>query len=120
MIVPEGPLQNLSGKVKCTPEEALTNWGFKMSPTAQGIIFRRYTYIDSCGHKRKGVFISNYNPPGNPQTLKQQTWRTKMRQAVLTWQDLPESEKRKYNKRSIPLHITGFNLHNREYLRDHH
>jgi hypothetical protein len=117
MIVPEGQLQNLTGKVKCTPEEALANWGFIMSPTAQGVIFRRYTYIDSCGHKRKGVFISNYNPPGNPQTPRQQEWRKKMEEAVTLWQKLPMETKRKWNQKAIPLRMSGFNLHNREYLR---
>jgi hypothetical protein len=91
-----------------------------MRPRAEGVIFRGYTYQDENGHNKKGTFLSNYTPPGNPQTIPQQTWRATMTAAVLNWHNLGQQAKQSWNNRAKKMHMSGFNLHNREYLRDHH
>jgi len=124
MIIPEGHrFGEMRGKISCTPEEALKEYNFIMSPTAQGILFRGYTYLDALGHKHKGTFISNWNPPANPQTGPQQAWRDKMHDAVLDWQFLVTHNPgavQAFNKRARKIHMSGFNLHNKEYLNAHH
>jgi hypothetical protein len=91
-----------------------------MNPTAKGVIFRGYTYLDANGHKHKGTFISNWNPPYNPQSIPQQAWRAKMTLAVIDWQLLHQGEKDTFNKRARKIHMSGFNLHNKEYLNANH
>ena len=121
MILPEGnPFGTIRGLIRCTPEEALRDFGFTMDPEAQGIIFRGYTYLASTGKKVKGTFVSNYFPPGNPQTGKQQTWRGVLREAILHWQLLDPPAKAEYRRRAKNMKMSGYNLHNREWLRDHH
>jgi len=119
MLITKGlPYGEIRGKLICTPEEAKELFDFEMKPGAQGVIIRRYTYLNENNKKKTGLFISNYTPPTNPQTKKQQKNRAKMRDAVLHWQHLPESEKDKYRKRAEQKHMSGFNLHNRDFLNE--
>jgi len=114
------PLGTLRGHIKCTPQEALDNWGFVMKPGATGILFRTYTYLDAQNHRRKGVFISNYTPPSNPRTTKQQLNRTVMHDAINHWKLLTDEERKQYNKKALKMQMLGINLHNKEYLLTHH
>lgn len=115
----DSPWGTLRGKISCTPEQALEQWGFVMKEGARGVNFRGYTYLDSMGVKHKGTFISNYNPPSNPQTPEQQANRLKMKKAVLHWQHLTSTERKQWHKKASKLKMSGFNLHNREFLRGH-
>lgn len=115
----DSPWGTLRGKISCTPEQALTQWGFVMREGAHGVLFRGYTYLDDMGVKHKGTFISNFNPPSNPQTPEQQTNRTKMKEAVLHWQLLDPPAHKEWNKKASKLKMSGFNLHNQEFLRGH-
>lgn len=94
---------------------------FVMNPLALGVIFRQYVYYDDNNHPHTGTFISNYFPPSNPQTPEQQANRMKMRGAVAHWQQLPAQEKENWDRlaRKKRLAMSGFNLHNREYLYSH-
>lgn len=69
----------ITGKLSCTPAQALRDFGFGMRPGALGIIFRQYTYTDAEGRKKTGTFINNYFPPSNPQTPTQQANRDRFR-----------------------------------------
>jgi hypothetical protein len=90
-----------------------------MRPDASGVVFRGYTYLNANGKKIKGTFISNYIPPGNPQTTKQQDWRKIMKDAVISWQD-PHTDKPYWYKKARGVKMSGYNLFVREYLRQHH
>lgn len=120
MILPEGnPFGEIRGLIRCTPEEAIRDFGFAMREDAQGVIFRGYTYLSPNGKKLKGTFLSNYIPSGNPQTIPQQAWRTIMHDAVVHWQLLHLEEKNIYRQRAKKMNMSGFNLHNKEYLQSH-
>jgi hypothetical protein len=120
MILPEGnPFGQIRGLIRCTPEEALRDFNFVMSPSAEGVIFRGYTYLNANGKKIKGTFASNYIPPSNPQTIPQQAKRGIFAHAILHWQLLDESEKDEYRRRARQLKMSGYNLHNKEYLNSH-
>lgn len=107
----------IRGLLSLNPEQAWRMFGFKMKPDAHGVIFRQYTYYDDNHHPRKGIFISNYFPPSNPQTSKQQANRGKMKAAVEDWHKLSAQEKKDWNRRARGKHMSGFNLHNRYHLR---
>jgi len=117
MLITKGlPYGEVRGKLLCTPEQALELFDFVMKPGATGVIIRKYTYLDDNRKKKTGLFVSNYTPPTNPKTKKQQKNREKMHAAVLHWQWLPEAEKDKYRKRAEQKQMSGFNLHNSEFL----
>ena len=111
----------LTGKLSLNPEQALAMFDFIMDPTAQGVIFRRYHYLDDNLKPKIGTFISNYKPPSNPQTPEQQAHRQKMADAVTHWQSLEQWEKEIWNKAAIQrkLQMSGFNLHNSDYIKTH-
>jgi hypothetical protein len=120
MILPEGnPFGSLRGRIKCTPEEALKSWGFVMREDATGVIFRGYTYLNPNGKKIRGTFISNYIPPGNPKTEKQKAWRKIMKDAVAHWLLLCPPEQTEWRRKAKKMKMSGYNLHNREWLRTH-
>jgi len=110
-------LGTITGKLKTTPEEAFKNWGFIMRTDCTCILFRGYTFINNQGKKERGTFISNFKPPSNPGTPEQGIRRDKFKAAVKHWQELPEPQKTQYNKRALRKGISGFNLHNREFLK---
>lgn len=57
--------------------------------------------------------------PTNPQTVPQQAWRTVFADGAVNWQSLTAPEKVEYNKRAKSLHMTGYHLHQREWLQSH-
>lgn len=108
----------LRGKVSLNPEQTLKMFGFVMNPNAPGVIFRQYVYYDDNNHPHTGTFISNYFPASNPRTPTQQANRLKMTLAVDHWQNATTAEEKAiYNRRAQSKHMSGFNLHNSEYLR---
>ena len=54
--------------------------------------------------------------PANPQTEPQQANRAKFTDAVSAWQALTDNQKASYNEEAKYLPLSGFNLHNREYM----
>lgn len=118
ILKPGNPWGRIRGKVSLNPEQALKMWGFIMDPTAKGVIFREYTYLDDNLKKHRGTFISNYFPPSNPQTEPQQANREKMRNAVIHWQSLDQGRKNFYNREASRRHLqmSGFNYHNRLHM----
>jgi len=133
ILPPGGPFGDIRGRIKTTPEQALKDFGFVIDPSKtypdprnptkliHSILFRGYTYIDKHGHHKKGTFISNYMPATNRHTEKQNAHRAKMRAATLEWHELLQEQKAEYNKRASKLSkkMTGFCLHNREYILSH-
>lgn len=108
----------LQGKLKLTPEQALRMFGFIMDPTAEGVIFRQYVYLDDILRPHTGTFISNYKPPTNPQTDKQQEWRNRMTIAVAHWHRITPEARANWNRKAKEkrLKMSGFNLHNQQLL----
>jgi len=111
------PLGTITGKLKCTPAEAWENWGFAMRTDCTAILFRSYTYLNANGKKKKGTFISNFRKPTNPQTETQQGNRRLMKLANKQWKELSAGAKEDYRKRALRLGISGFNLHNSEFIK---
>lgn len=121
MILPEGhTFGDIRGLIRCTPEQALEDFGFVMSPSAEGIILRGYTYKNTYGKKIKGTFVSNYIPPGNPQTIPQQAWRDVMKDAVAEWKALHPYVQDEWRRKAKGKKASGYNLFLRDYLEQHH
>lgn len=57
--------------------------------------------------------------PKNPQTGPQQAWRAVFTAGAVDWGSLTSDEKLAYNKRAKPYHMTGYHLHQREWLGSH-
>lgn len=119
ILKPGNPWGFLTGKLSLNPEQALAMFGFAMNPEAKGVIFRGYTYYDDNNRQHRGNFISNYFPPSNPQTPLQQANRQKMSEAVIHWHTLHPEEKKAWDRKAtkLKLQMSGFNLHNRTYLK---
>lgn len=75
ILKPGNPWGRLRGKLKTTPEQALKQFQFVQKADSKGILFREYTYLDDNNKKKRGTFVSNYNPPSDPKTPTQQTMR---------------------------------------------
>lgn len=80
-------------------------------------------YGDTCGIYRRRRFNGKYFPerarfyrPTNPRSFAQQSRREVFASGVVLWQALTDFEKASYNLRARRLHMSGFNLHQREYL----
>jgi len=121
MLLPPGcPWGYLTGKLSLSPLQAWEQFGFVMSPEAQGLIFRTYTLLDDIGQPRKQTIVSNYVPPANPQTIPQQVRRMKFAGGVATWHALDQHIKETWNDRAQKSHLilSGFNLFLSMYMRD--
>lgn len=70
------------------------------------------------GDKRMHVRMRFAWPP-NPQTPAQQARRGVFADGVTHWQGLTSGEKAEYNLRAKRLRMSGFNLHQREWLATH-
>ena len=57
--------------------------------------------------------------PTNPRTEIQQNNRVKIRDAVLAWQALDQSQKIEYNKNALGKNLTGYNLFIKNFLLSH-
>lgn len=64
-------------------------------------------------------FRETYRITKNPRTEPQQANRAKISDAVDAWQALTTEQKDAYNKSSIGMHMSGYNLFMREYLLSH-
>lgn len=64
-----------------------------------------------------GVSRVPYYTPTNPRSLKQQTWRAKLREAMRGWFSLGDEEKNEWRKRSPKYGWTGYNYFLSEYLK---
>lgn len=120
ILKPGNPFGFITGKLSLNPDQALKMFGFIMNPEAPGVILRIYTMTDDNNkNPHKVNIISNYFPPGNPQTPEQQANRTKMRGAVAHWRALSQEEREAYDKEASrrKLKMSGFNLHNSLFLR---
>lgn len=120
ILKPGNPWGYMTGKLSLNPDQAKKMFGFTMNPDAPGVIFRIYTMTDENNkNPHKVNIISNYFPPSNPQTPKQQSNRAKMRAAVRDWQGLSPEEKKEYDKEASTkkLPMSGFNLHNSRFLK---
>lgn len=76
-----------------------------------------YRYLNSSGqrkHIREGFYW-----PTNPRTVGQQAWRGVFTDGAVHWASLTPLEKGEYNERAKPLHMTGYHLHQREWLSSH-
>ena len=54
--------------------------------------------------------------PSNPQTVPQQSNRSKFANAIIGWQGLTSDQKNVYNERAKYKNISGYNLYISEYL----
>ena len=61
-----------------------------------------------------------YTKPTNPQTTKQQNWRTVMADGVSIWQGMSQATKDIYEKWNYPRYASGFNRFLHYYLREHY
>lgn len=66
-------------------------------------------------HNQKIVRMKHYRPH-NPQTIPQQARRATFSNGVGAWHLLSENEKDDLRTRAKLKHISGFNLHMREYM----
>lgn len=110
----------ITGKLSCTPEQALRDFGFGMKPDAQGIIFREYTYTNAEGKRVKGTFINNYFPPSNPQTVTQQANRRRfaiLSHIAVEHPDLIYKVWQPLSKKRDPKKAHGFNEFRAENMR---
>ncbi|HRZ26280.1 MAG TPA: hypothetical protein P5295_05685 [Spirochaetota bacterium] len=82
--------------------------------------------IDSIsGSVGKLVFYERYGKtvmrayiiPPNPRTAAQQANRSRFRQAMASWRQLPDYEKDSYNRRARKLSMTGHNLYISRYMK---
>lgn len=55
----------------------------------------------------------------NPKTEKQQAWRAVFASGLLAWRDLTDSQKLILSNQGRKLCMTGFNLFQSRYLRNH-
>lgn len=76
-----------------------------------------YTYRNNW-KQRKHIAMQFYWPT-NPQTVPQQAWRAVFANGAVAWQSLTSDQKAEYNKRAKQKHMTGYHLHQREYLSSH-
>jgi hypothetical protein len=76
-----------------------------------------YQYRNSFGQKKHVKTIMYW--PRNPQTPTQQAWRSVFADGAAAWAGLTSPEKAEYNKRAKLLHMTGYHLHQREWLSSH-
>lgn len=67
----------IHGALKCTPDQALRNWGFAMKPEADGVFLRTYKYTTSGGLTKRGTFVNNYVEPTQPNTPAQTVCRNR-------------------------------------------
>jgi len=58
--------------------------------------------------------------PRNPRTEPQQAWRAVFSVGAVNWAGLTSEQKASYNERAKPLHMTGYHLHQREWLASHY
>lgn len=66
---------------------------------------------------RDGVLIDRpYFIPVQPGTPAQLAWWAVFRNGVTEWQALSPAQKAVWNKKSMPLQMSGFNLFMRKYL----
>jgi hypothetical protein len=54
--------------------------------------------------------------PTNPNTPAQQHWREKFAQSILAWRALTDDQKKEYNRIAGSLHMSGYNLFQKQYL----
>ena len=66
------------------------------------------------------IYRRAYFIPSNPQTPEQQSNRSKLADAVSSWQGLSEVEKDVWRKQAKKwsLHMTGYNLYIKYYMLD--
>lgn len=57
--------------------------------------------------------------PTNNQRANQQIWRVYFASVLLSWQNLSQSEKDIWNKKSFPIHMTGYNRYLSYHLKAH-
>lgn len=74
--------------------------------------------LNRYGTKKVYVQMPFYCPT-NPRTAPQQARRIVFRNGVVDWHALTDDERWMYNKRARSLGISGFNLHQREWLAAH-
>lgn len=119
ILKPGNPWGFITGKLSLNPAQALAMFGFTMRPDAHGVIFRGYTYLDDNNRNRRGNFISNYIPPSNPQTPRQQANRGKLRNAVTGWHGMHPPGHDYWNALAVKRHLrmSGFNLYVSRRLR---
>lgn len=79
-------------------------------------------YIEAGIYRRNGrwrnqkIVKMKHYVPTNPQSTAQQLRRTKFANGVIHWQSLSPAEKIKYRDRGSRINMTGFNLHQREWM----
>lgn len=110
---------DLRGLIRITGAEALEDFGFTTKPGAEGIMFRKYTYVTSGGKRTTGIFINNYMPRVQPHTPAQTAvWNTFATLSNIVnsnrttfypiWQ--PLAEKRHYHKALWGNEFRGVNM----------
>lgn len=70
-------------------------------------------------HKNQKIVKMKHYVPTNPQTTAQQTRRATFANGVIAWKTLPTLEKNDYRQRAKGQKMSGFNLHQREYMSSH-
>jgi len=70
------------------------------------------------GNKKSIVRMRHYVPT-NRQLENQQIWRAYFATVLLSWQNLSQSEKDIWNKKSFPAHMTGWNRYASYHLKAH-
>lgn len=76
-------------------------------------------YAEKDTRRGKQVCKMRWYRPTNPRTEIQQTWRAVFTAGFAHWRALTPDQKQAYNKRAYSLKMTGFNLHQREWLNNH-
>lgn len=66
--------------------------------------------------KTQRIIKTTHYWPSNPQTVPQQAGRAKFSAGVVHWQSLSDAQKKPYNFRASKIGMSGFNLHQREWM----
>lgn len=89
--------------------------------------FNRFGFYDwNCGIYQKKYYYGEpyiskmkFYRPTNPRTLLQQSWRSIFTAGSVHWSSFTTNDKKSYNMRAKAYYMTGFNLHQREWLSSH-
>lgn len=70
-------------------------------------------------YNHKNIIRMRHYVPTNPRTVPQQAWRSYFATVLLAWQNLSQSEKDIWNKKTQPAHMTGWNRFASYHLKAH-
>lgn len=68
---------------------------------------------------KKVIVRERHYVPTNNKKENQQIWRAYFASVLLSWQNLSESEKHIWNKKSFPAHMSGYNRYLGYHLKAH-